>query len=217
MAAPVRNEGSPAAFRGHHRNEGRGCTRVTARRPDKSALFRAARTQSVSSRTGPHCDGPDLSFCQFRSFLRHEGVAHRDAPIEVAEVGGLDEFSQFVVFGCQFLIMLRLTQKIAHGSFPKTNPHRHYVGTKSGGPMAHLCGPSNTQGYPRCPLFFGAGRRSRGQVRAGTSRSPSVAGVVTMPRNWLSWPWWIDGTGRDTPPDKSNPKTKRPPLRRPRR
>jgi hypothetical protein len=28
------------------------------------------------------------------------------------------------------------------------------VGTKSGGPMAHLCGPSNTQGYPRCPLFL---------------------------------------------------------------
>src|SRR5262249_3926433 len=132
-AAPSRTEGNDGSA---------GVDRIEMKREDppsqlatrQSALFRSARARSVSGprgeqvkvlwdgRTGPCCGGPDFSFRQGRSFLGHEGVAHRDTPIEIAEVGGLSEFRQFVVFGRQFPIALRLAQRIVHDSSPTTNP-----------------------------------------------------------------------------------------------
>jgi hypothetical protein len=58
-----------------------------------------------------------------QKILGHEHVAHRDAPIEVAEEGGLGVLGQLVVLHCLISIVIRSVQRVLHCPTPP-NPTR---------------------------------------------------------------------------------------------
>jgi hypothetical protein len=60
-----------------------------------------------------------LSSRPCRYIFRHKKIPTSDAPIEVAEVGGTGELSQFVVLGRLFPVMNRSAQWLHHGTRPR--------------------------------------------------------------------------------------------------
>ena len=104
------------------------------RRSITSAVFGAAGELSALIR-----QSVGLSFCPFRYILGHKEIAHGDAPIEVAEVGGAGELGQFVVLDRFFPVMIRLSlrpaQWVPHNPLPKRILVR-IPSTDSGGPVS---------------------------------------------------------------------------------
>jgi hypothetical protein len=60
-----------------------------------------------------------LFFSPFRYILGHEEVPHRDASIEVAEIGGARKFSQFVIPDRFLPVMIRLVRWVLHNPCSK--------------------------------------------------------------------------------------------------
>jgi hypothetical protein len=64
----------------------------------------------------------DFPFCAFGCFLRHKHVTDSHAPIKVAEITGLGEFTEFVVFDRQLPVMFCPARIAPHIAPPKPSP-----------------------------------------------------------------------------------------------
>jgi hypothetical protein len=109
---------------------------------------------------GLGCESSSL-FPSLRCFLRHEDVAHGNAPIEVAEICRPSESSQLVVFLRLFPVMLGSAQKVPHtpphkpspsSSFHRrpSDPVRRFEVRLRGGRRSHCRGPAHTKDLEPC-------------------------------------------------------------------